>query len=112
MIDDIDPQHPPLRIIHTWRPAAAQTQGTAMHPTPALKGKWNFRKSDFQSLYTAIATLDWNHLYETTSVDDAMDSLYTTINCTIDAHTPLKKTGPQISISNSNILILIGIHQI
>ena len=63
----------------------------ASFPVCRTEKLYNFRKSNFPSLYQDILDIDWKFLYELTDVEEACEHFYKRLYVTFDKNVPLFK---------------------
>ncbi|KAF9794626.1 hypothetical protein SFRURICE_014173 [Spodoptera frugiperda] len=90
----VDAYHPPLVIFISLLPLkqtlAKPVSKSRVH---SPNTEWNFRKADFQRLYSHIAGSDWSEVLQERDIDAAVDIFYNKLNNVINEHVPLKKNN-------------------
>lgn len=88
----IDKYHPPLEVtvgFHCGSPALSLSSPPPIQ-RPGSAPNWDWRKADFQGLYTALQTLDWADLFDTADIDAAVILFYGRLYDCISQHVPKK----------------------
>ncbi|CAK1581103.1 unnamed protein product [Parnassius mnemosyne] len=91
----IDEYHPSLDVkinlsYGEFLPGLRSSPDESSHAIP----DWNWRKADFQALYTALAKLDWSELMTFTDVNSAVNFFYNKLKEIINLYVPNKKLSP------------------
>lgn len=84
----IDSYHPALEISVSF--SRCPVQGPQLFNISGPM-EWNWRKADYQSLYTALKNLDWANIFEVDDVNVAVTMFYSKIYSLIDLYVPLKQ---------------------
>lgn len=80
----VDVYHPPLAITFLQQTLSANSAFPLSHNTL----RYNFRKCDFNRLYTDLLKTDWSFLDDLSDADHALAKFYEALTDKIDASTP------------------------
>jgi hypothetical protein len=93
----VDKYHPALNVtirLESGIESLAWNAAPPSHPPrPGTCPEWNWRRAEFHTLYTTLASIDWSDVFDISDINTAIELFYQKLYNCINLHVPLKKSA-------------------